>query len=488
MASKFLKDVAVGALLGPSPNVERPTVDRPSPFDDKRMDISDRFRPVQNFTDPNAFYGATSSGGSNGAYSGSLSVSSLDGSVEDLFGGAPRPLAGAMSTVGLGGVMGIGAGISKLNLTNIEKNIAEGKEGYALGMVDGKIVGVSPGPFGGYVLSGVLPSNLSSEQRKQLIDNLLDLQNVASNPAEDFAVSPKPTKTPSDAELASTGSNYIVTDSDGRPVTTNGGYVTTSEGENLSSDAINAIGGAMDAYADAADATVDAYGDMTESDFDFGYDVPSATDTSTDTSFADLYEDAGGTVTSVDDSDFNFDEAFEEAGGSFLNTGSDDSGDEDRPSGTSYSIGSGAPVDAFNERPGLGGSPSPDPSPPSDDSNDTDTSSDSGGCCFIMLEARYGDGTMDDVVRRYRDEHMTDRNKRGYYKVAEVLVPLMRKSRLAKWLVTKTFADPLVSYGKYYYGQNKHGVIFAPVKSFWMSVFNIVGGETEFIRENGKVV
>ena len=36
-----------------------------------------------------------------------------------------------------------------------------------------------------------------------------------------------------------------------------------------------------------------------------------------------------------------------------------------------------------------------------------------------MLEARYGDGTMDEVVRRYRDEHMTDRNRRGYYKVAE---------------------------------------------------------------------
>ena len=112
----------------------------------------------------------------------------------------------------------------------------------------------------------------------------------------------------------------------------------------------------------------------------------------------------------------------------------------------------------------------------------------SGGCCFIMLEARYGDGTMDEVVRRYRDEHMTDRNRRGYYKVAEVFVPLMRKSRMFKWLVTKTFADPLVSYGKYYYGQNKHGVIYSPIKSFWMKVFDIVGGDTEFIRENGEVV
>jgi hypothetical protein len=158
----------------------------------------------------------------------------------------------------------------------------------------------------------------------------------------------------------------------------------------------------------------------------------------------------------------------------------DDSDDGNNNTGTQYSFSDLVPDedDDFID----------DTPIPSDESDSTETGGGGGGCCFIMLEARYGDGTMDDVVRRYRDEHMTVRNKRGYYKVAEVLVPLMRKSRLAKWLVIKTFADPLVSYGKYYYGQNKHGVIFAPVKSFWMSVFNIVGGETEFIRENGKVV
>jgi len=123
-----------------------------------------------------------------------------------------------------------------------------------------------------------------------------------------------------------------------------------------------------------------------------------------------------------------------------------------------------------------------------DDNNDSPSSSESSGCCFIMLEARYGNGTMDEVVRRYRDEYMTDRNRRGYYKTAEVLVPLMRKSKVFKWVVTKTFADPLVSYGKYYYGENKHGVIFTPVKNFWMKLFDVVGGNTEFIRENGEVV
>jgi hypothetical protein len=105
-----------------------------------------------------------------------------------------------------------------------------------------------------------------------------------------------------------------------------------------------------------------------------------------------------------------------------------------------------------------------------------------------MLEARYGNGTMDSVVRRYRDEKMTDRNRRGYYRLAEVLVPLMRESRVFKFLVTKTFADPLVCYGKYYYGENCWGWIFKPVERFWMRVFDVIGGDTVFIRENGETV
>lgn len=121
-------------------------------------------------------------------------------------------------------------------------------------------------------------------------------------------------------------------------------------------------------------------------------------------------------------------------------------------------------------------------------SSSSSTSNSGGGCCFIMLEARYGDGTMDTVVRRYRDEYMTERNRRGYYKVAEVFVPLMRKSKLFKWVVTKTMADPLVAYGKYYYGENSWGWIFRPVKNFWMTVFDTVGGDTKFIRENGEEI
>jgi hypothetical protein len=109
-------------------------------------------------------------------------------------------------------------------------------------------------------------------------------------------------------------------------------------------------------------------------------------------------------------------------------------------------------------------------------------------CCFIMLEARYGNGVMDEVVRRYRDEFVNDRNKRGYYKLAEVLVPLMREYVFVKYLVIYLFANPLVYYGKWHYGHNKWGWVFKPVKNFWMNIFNTLGNDTKFIRENGEVI
>lgn len=112
-----------------------------------------------------------------------------------------------------------------------------------------------------------------------------------------------------------------------------------------------------------------------------------------------------------------------------------------------------------------------------------------GMCCFIFLEARYGNGTMDAVVRKFRDENMTQRNKRGYYKLSEVLVPVMRKSKVAKFLVRTLMTDPLVAYGKAHYGTgSKLGLLFKPVVNFWLKAFDYLGQDHEFIRENGEVV
>ena len=120
---------------------------------------------------------------------------------------------------------------------------------------------------------------------------------------------------------------------------------------------------------------------------------------------------------------------------------------------------------------------------------EANSSSDNGLCCFIFLEARYGNGTMDNVVRKFRDEKLTLKNKRGYYKLAQILVPMMRKSLLIKNIVRLTMTSPLVSYGKAYYGEgSKLGFIFKPVVNFWLKTFDYLGDDHEFIRENGETV
>lgn len=109
-----------------------------------------------------------------------------------------------------------------------------------------------------------------------------------------------------------------------------------------------------------------------------------------------------------------------------------------------------------------------------------------GGCCFIFLEAE--DGTLPDVVRRYRDEHMTVQNRRGYYKLAEVLVPLMRRSWAVKQAVRWLMVKPLIAYGRHHYRQGKAGRLFKPVARFWLSLFEYLGQDHPFRRENGDIV
>lgn len=109
-----------------------------------------------------------------------------------------------------------------------------------------------------------------------------------------------------------------------------------------------------------------------------------------------------------------------------------------------------------------------------------------GGCCFIFLEA--DNGVLHRIARRARDEMMTSRNKRGYYKLSEVFVPAMRKSKVFKASVQWLMVKPMISFGKYKYGEGKMGIIFKPVADFWFSVFEYLGQDHPFKRENGEIL
>lgn len=78
----------------------------------------------------------------------------------------PSPISAAM---------GIGEALNRKNLQRIGRLADAQEEGYALGMLQGRVVGVSPSPFGGYTLSGVLPQNLTEEQRRTVAEQLLGI-------------------------------------------------------------------------------------------------------------------------------------------------------------------------------------------------------------------------------------------------------------------------------------------------------------------------
>jgi hypothetical protein len=109
-----------------------------------------------------------------------------------------------------------------------------------------------------------------------------------------------------------------------------------------------------------------------------------------------------------------------------------------------------------------------------------------GACCFIFLEEN--DGVLDSVARRARDELMTTKNRRGYYKLSEVLVPLMRKYSGVKFAVRWGMVKPMLMAGRWKYGQSKVGKLFAPIAHFWLGIFDYLGGDHPFRRENGEVV
>lgn len=109
-----------------------------------------------------------------------------------------------------------------------------------------------------------------------------------------------------------------------------------------------------------------------------------------------------------------------------------------------------------------------------------------GGCCFIFLEA--DNGVLNRIARRARDELLTDRNRRGYYKLAEVLVPLMRKYSVFKFLIKWTMVKPMICAGKWKYGENKIGRLFVPVAYFWLGIYDYLGGDHPFLRDNGEIV
>ena len=106
------------------------------------------------------------------------------------------------------------------------------------------------------------------------------------------------------------------------------------------------------------------------------------------------------------------------------------------------------------------------------------------GCCFIVLEVEEKNKLNKDV-RKYRDEQLNDLNRAGYYKLAQVAVPLMRKSRLVKWFFKYSFVKPAKSWAKWYYHKKGMGWAFEPLRRFWLGMFTYLGKDHKLRVDNG---
>lgn len=107
-------------------------------------------------------------------------------------------------------------------------------------------------------------------------------------------------------------------------------------------------------------------------------------------------------------------------------------------------------------------------------------------CCFIFIAAH--GGILHPVVRWYRDKYMTVRNRRGYYWLADRLVPQMKKRKWLMRLVQIFMVNPMTSYGKYRCGYNKIGAIFAPVSAAWQGIFTLLGCRKSYRRRGSQEV
>jgi hypothetical protein len=99
-----------------------------------------------------------------------------------------------------------------------------------------------------------------------------------------------------------------------------------------------------------------------------------------------------------------------------------------------------------------------------------------GSClsCYIFKEY-YGYPDVPEYLRWVRDfEYRKNRRvDRGYRKMANWLVPLMRQHRIIRPLVAWTMVLPLTAHAAYRTGYNKWGRILLPFKWFWLKVWSL---------------
>jgi hypothetical protein len=99
-------------------------------------------------------------------------------------------------------------------------------------------------------------------------------------------------------------------------------------------------------------------------------------------------------------------------------------------------------------------------------------------CCWIFLAANGGE--LPWWVREARNIYGTDEIRRGYKRMSVWLVPLMQRSRLARWAVRAFMTEPLTMFAGYQLRVEscRDGWVFTPLRDFWFAVWKKLGTTT----------
>lgn len=100
-----------------------------------------------------------------------------------------------------------------------------------------------------------------------------------------------------------------------------------------------------------------------------------------------------------------------------------------------------------------------------------------GGICSCHNLRTLDEGELEESLREFRDAHFDPYGllERGYKRMAEWFVPLVKGSSLIKMLGRMFMLFPLSSVSGWVKGENKFGWLYLPFAYFWISFWKLYG-------------
>ncbi|MBA7562983.1 hypothetical protein ES708_04636 [subsurface metagenome] len=111
-----------------------------------------------------------------------------------------------------------------------------------------------------------------------------------------------------------------------------------------------------------------------------------------------------------------------------------------------------------------------------------------GGGCIIITACTSPDSYEVNIAREYRDKHLDQVSLRGYYMIAEKVVPVMEKYGWFRKFIKWSLVDSLIAYGKWSLGKGETSLVAIIITKIFLGTCKFAGlMENTYTRKNGEV-